>query len=315
MNPHPNQCDDLASGRRPTLAPWTHLSKPTFYALMPLHSIAVACAIHPAFVIQARIYARTTAPAETVQSVLRTVLNRKSLGQGLSTSVASSMGVTPLYLTALEVTRHYTTSSVLAGSMATFAGLLVSVPRDVSVMNLSKYPNTVSAWTVGWNVYTEHGLRHGLYRGFWSSFAAQAPSSIGLWAVYDRMRQAYADHPETQHRIPLLAAISGAVSALITSPIDAIRATQQLNISRPPTTVTTATTITTATATAATATLPEEWSTRFRPSKEWRTRFFARFRLSNVLCRTVQGGWQSMCVLTSYELLRHAATKKTPHNR
>ena len=162
----------------------------------------------------------------------------------------NSFGViaSQIYITTFEFSRHmtslYTTNELirncLPGGLASLISQSVTVPADIISQRMmvhgqgsradSAQPK-LTARSVLADVLRTEGMR-GLTRGYWASIFTFAPSSAIWWAVYGHLRslQIQRHTPGDSHLLAqsLAGGVAGAVTAVVTNPLDTIRTRVQL---------------------------------------------------------------------------------------
>jgi solute carrier family 25, member 44 len=155
-----------------------------------------------------------------------------------------------IYVTTFELTRHMVSANTdnelvknaVPGGLASLISQSVVVPVDIVSQRMMVHgqvtspfgaaaPPLLSTRQVVRDILKTEGSK-GLFRGYWTSIATFAPSSIVWWAVYGKVREMQLQaSPDTTTHVPaqaLAGAIAGCVTAITTNPLDTIRTRLQL---------------------------------------------------------------------------------------
>lgn len=139
---------------------------------------------------------------------------------------------------------HEVVSHMLAGFVADVAGSLIWTPQDVVKQRLQvKYSHRLSSLDCFRSIWQQEGLR-GLYRGFGAGLLTYGPYVSIYFALYEQWKSSIRSHefilmdwrnPYYKEAIVpspfywLGAAGSGAISAVITCPLDVIKTRLQVS--------------------------------------------------------------------------------------
>lgn len=152
-----------------------------------------------------------------------------------------------LYITTYEVlrtvtakyTRHEVTVNLVAGLFSSVVSQTLVVPLDLVSQRLMvqvkvdgvKRHTAVSLCS---SIFKQEGLR-GFFKGYWASVWTYAPSSAVWWAAYGFIRRIQLDGKEHEEVTPVTivkqagaGGVAGLVSAVITNPLDVVRARIQV---------------------------------------------------------------------------------------
>lgn len=328
---------------------WAELDKGRFYAAMLVGSVAIRLIIFPVHFAKTRVQFYGHQSVGTL-FILRDTVAKEGflrLYRGCGVFIASGLISAPVFLSVLERSRafyidrfdlNHTVASALSAVTASLCGQMILVPSDNVVQRLmihnSKTTTStvegVAKKTIGDRVrvpiatlrqlYHDHGLRKGVYRGFGISCLSYTPTSAIFWSMYASVRlyfetglrrlvvASHHDDPSfsfksteadfdafyESHHVPhwkrqfvhttstaLCSAAAGAVSNGVTTPFDAVKTRAQLNSK----------------------------TARETAAELFRTQGVRGFTLG-VRMRLTSGAFMSCLFVTSYDLMKDFATKR-----
>ncbi|KAJ7533878.1 hypothetical protein O6H91_13G069000 [Diphasiastrum complanatum] len=245
---------------------WDRLDKTKFYLVGAGLFSALTTFLYPISVVKTRMQVATKATGNsTAPSLVRDIIKTdgiRGLYRGFGTVITGAVPSRVVFLTTLETTKavslHFTNqmnvpdataaaiSNGVAGLLSSIASQIVFVPIDVVSQRLMvqgtpgsiKYDGGLDAIR---KIIKLDGI-YGLYRGFGMSILTYSPSSAIWWATYGSSQRmiwralGYVGEtrlkPPSQGQVVLVQAtggiIAGAVSSVVTTPLDTIKTRLQV---------------------------------------------------------------------------------------
>jgi solute carrier family 25 protein 44 len=241
---------------------WERLDKKKFFVQGAAVFSTLTGVLFPLTVIKTRMMALDGAhtglsgAVYTARDVVRSD-GIKGLYRGFGTVIVGAIPARMVYLAALESTKsaisasmHHipslsqtfvaSSSSFVAGGVASLTGQLVVVPVDVISQRLmirGSGGGQGGGFTLAQKIIREEGIR-GLYRGFGASVATFVPSSAIWWSAYggwqtflwktvDRIQDRKAAEHRTEGQLLAVEVVAGVLtgctSASLTTPLDVVK--------------------------------------------------------------------------------------------
>ncbi|XP_004297104.1 PREDICTED: solute carrier family 25 member 44-like [Fragaria vesca subsp. vesca] len=243
---------------------WDRLDKARFHIIGAILFTAQSALLHPTLVVKTRMQVDTRLSHMSATSVFKQILKMDGIPgvyRGFGTSAIGSLPGRVLALTSLEVSKDmmfkYTEGSKMpdatrigiangvAGMFSNLISCAYYVPLDVTcqrlmVQGLSGTTSCNRPFEVIRKVIQAEGFR-GLYRGFGLTALSQSPASALWWGAYGSVQHmiwrslGYSDKDQQKPSHTEMATVqatagmmAGALSSVITTPIDTIKTRLQV---------------------------------------------------------------------------------------
>ncbi|PRQ39562.1 putative mitochondrial carrier protein [Rosa chinensis] len=243
---------------------WDRLDKTRFHIIGAILFTVQSALLHPTSVVKTRMQVDSGLSHMSGTSVFKQILKTDGIPgvfRGFGTSAIGSLPGRVLALTSLEVSKDmmfkYTEglkmpeatrigiANGVAGMFSNFISCAYYVPLDVTcqrlmVQGLSGTTSCNRPFEIISKVIEAEGFR-GLYRGFWLTALSQSPASALWWGAYGSAQHmiwrslGYSDKdqqkPSHMEMVTVQAAagmMAGALSSVITTPIDTIKTRLQV---------------------------------------------------------------------------------------
>jgi len=235
----------------PQVIEWQDLDKTKYYVLGPAFNLGTLCILYPTKLVKIRLQAQVgNSMYKGTFDAFRKIIKRegfrslyKGIGPNTLTVVANQF-----YITSYEWSKsaakpyceHESLRNLGAGVLSACVSQFISVPADVVSQKLmvqgqnSTAKATTSAKQLIRDTFAKEGIK-GFYKGYRISLLTFAPSSGIFWSTYGLVRRWQAGGSDTPPSLgytmlqqTFASAFGGAVSAIVTNPLDVIKTNLQL---------------------------------------------------------------------------------------
>eukprot|EP00056_Hartaetosiga_gracilis_P000588 m.39138 g.39138 ORF g.39138 m.39138 type:complete len:345 (-) comp10268_c0_seq2:92-1126(-) len=239
---------------QPTVIDWKHIDVPRFLVLAPTASVLTRVVLYPTQLIKTRLQVQKqhsfyNGPVDAFRKIVR-YEGVRALYKGFLPNLIN-VGAGQLYITSYERIKHRLTPVVpneigrnfIGGFSASMISQVIMVPANVVTQRMMVFGQTVeqgatheatTARSLASNIIKAEGVR-GFYKGYWASIAAFAPTSAIWWSVYGVLRRWQSGDDVVKQDMYTIAqqavagSLAGITTAVITNPLDVVRARLQVD--------------------------------------------------------------------------------------
>eukprot|EP00055_Hartaetosiga_balthica_P016523 m.105047 g.105047 ORF g.105047 m.105047 type:complete len:334 (-) comp9122_c0_seq3:4267-5268(-) len=239
---------------QPTVIDWSHINKSRFLVLAPTASVLTRVILYPTQLIKTRLQVQKqnsfyNGPVDAFRKIVR-YEGVRALYKGFFPNLIN-VAAGQLYITSYERIKDNLTSilpneiarNFIGGFTASMISQVIMVPANVVTQRMMVFGQTLTegakhetttARSLASNILKTEGSR-GFYKGYWASIAAFAPTSAIWWSVYGILRRWQSGDDVVKQDIftigrqALAGSMSGMITAVITNPLDVVRARLQVD--------------------------------------------------------------------------------------